>query len=1089
MLNVKHLQLYGWRLFAVSGIMQKTTFNISIIYIYLCIALNALAVEVTVPLKAAGDITTWPGTPYRWMDIADNLYAEAYRDSFVYTLLPETLNFEQRGIGGFDNTDNPTGMMTYNPAGELFKFQFSASGLNSDSNYTLIYFPQPWPGLGLIQLGNGAPDILGNLEFADSIDTGSLPAAYDENYPNGAEIWLVFSSDVSDTMIAWNESNYLFGDTLITYLKAYTSVVTLTYSSFDTTFSGTINGTGLKPNFALQVKIAGKPSAIWGSEGDDWGNEQVGYNGRWWEVQPNPGNRNDPYYDLHKNDPAYIFQGYLLLDYFVTDENGDVSFDFALDNSLHVLWKASQRTPGVNDTDPTFHDVVTFVPPAYDVTYTPTTIGLYGEWEPGRAYPGEAELPNGTYNVQFVLTEESFHSSGLGGYWAAALTHDAIQFTINKINDHGVEIWGQIETATDVILADYVNVASLDISATDGYDTGIDIPEPSPPVSEYLSLYFPHPEWGSIFGNNFMVDVRNGNDDLINEVKVFRYDVDTDQIGETVELSFSIGSPLIGPEGVVIYDLNNSYYQNIREDNQYSFTASAGGNSFDLRLGDATAPSVNISYPQNGDTLISNNSDSITWTIDDVSPLRQQVMYYSLDAGSNWTLIDSVSGSIQSYDWFYPDTFCINAKLKVNAWDWPGNSGSDETVSTFNIGPNQMSSGFNSGWHMTSIPLNPDDNSIANVYGDDVISGYFLFEYAQITGYNLINSVNHGVGYWLALEDSSTIDIDGDAGYGNTNLPLGDGWNIIGGALPIPVPISALEFTDGFTTHTYSQAVTANWISPSIYGYSNAIGGYELTNEMESWKGYWLQTIISGLEIITTPPGPGGWDGIDSSSELDNKEDWFVLIEISQNNLFSCTAGIGVYTDATDGYDIWFDIPAPPLPPSGEYVHIVFPHQEWPVPAGNVFSRDIRAPFITNISKTWEGLIEASQQGETRIDFGDIARILPDRCRAVAELNNETIDLIFTPEITFQYSEPCRILITVLNAPLQICDLTISLEDNDVVLNWGTVTSASNYYIYRSSQSDFDIVGMIPIGISTTSEYVDEDIIDAGVYFYRVTSE
>ena len=37
---------------------------------------------------------------------------------------------------------------------------------------------------------------------------------------------------------------------------------------------------------------------------------------------PSPGNSSDADYDAHKDDPNYIFEGYLLFDFFVTDEQG-----------------------------------------------------------------------------------------------------------------------------------------------------------------------------------------------------------------------------------------------------------------------------------------------------------------------------------------------------------------------------------------------------------------------------------------------------------------------------------------------------------------------------------------------------------------------------------------------------------------------------------------------------------------------------------------------------------------------------------------------------------------------------------------------
>jgi hypothetical protein len=98
-----------------------------------------------------------------------------------------------------------------------------------------------------------------------------------------------------------------------TYQSSFTytqPLVTISFSNTSSTFSGTLTATGLKPNFAYQMKLVGN------ADMDDWSNEQLGYAGRWWRVQPNPGNSNDTDYDNNKDDPNYIYQGYLFFGFF-----------------------------------------------------------------------------------------------------------------------------------------------------------------------------------------------------------------------------------------------------------------------------------------------------------------------------------------------------------------------------------------------------------------------------------------------------------------------------------------------------------------------------------------------------------------------------------------------------------------------------------------------------------------------------------------------------------------------------------------------------------------------------------------------------
>ena len=112
------------------------------------------------------------------------------------------------------------GKMKYNLSGEEFEFVFNGHGLEADTEYTLIYYPDPWPGNGLICLGSGTANAEGDVHIAASFDTGDLPAEYDKNHPDhpnfvgpaGAKIWLVLTVDVNCNvkMVRWNGTKWLF---------------------------------------------------------------------------------------------------------------------------------------------------------------------------------------------------------------------------------------------------------------------------------------------------------------------------------------------------------------------------------------------------------------------------------------------------------------------------------------------------------------------------------------------------------------------------------------------------------------------------------------------------------------------------------------------------------------------------------------------------------------------------------------------------------------------------------------------------------------------------------------------------------------
>jgi len=133
---------------------------------------------------------------------------------YLYEKDPVTWDIIQNGSWG---------KMKYQSSGEEFEFVFNGHNLTMMENYTLIYYPDPWPGDGLICLGKGTVNEEGNIHIAESVDTGNLPAEYDIN--EGAKIWLVLSSDVdceNSKMIVWNPTEYLFEHNLIQFLKTET---------------------------------------------------------------------------------------------------------------------------------------------------------------------------------------------------------------------------------------------------------------------------------------------------------------------------------------------------------------------------------------------------------------------------------------------------------------------------------------------------------------------------------------------------------------------------------------------------------------------------------------------------------------------------------------------------------------------------------------------------------------------------------------------------------------------------------------------------------------------------------------------------
>ena len=240
-------------------------------------------------------------------------------------------------------------------------------------------------------------------------------------------------------------------------------------------FVGHISARGLKPNFAYQLKLAGKPvsgprgtgmaqsyvsvtnktpggapavhavlDANGGAlpvNGDDWTNQQLGYAGRWWNDSNASGNTNaitDSVYGANTTDTIY---GYQFLGDFVTDAKGNAETDISGNRSFHITWQDCQNGPkdvfwksfslsGFLDASnpPHYYGYGAFAPSMGDASHGEngrSKVSLWYELQAGR--PDPVVLPVGTYHCRLLVTEETFHnlygatSGELGGKWKTVM--------------------------------------------------------------------------------------------------------------------------------------------------------------------------------------------------------------------------------------------------------------------------------------------------------------------------------------------------------------------------------------------------------------------------------------------------------------------------------------------------------------------------------------------------------------------------------------------------------------------------------------------------------------------------------------------
>ena len=106
-----------------------------------------------------------------------------------------------------------------------------------------------------------------------------------------------------------------------------------------------------------------------------------------------------------------------------------------------------------------------------------------------------------------------------------------------------------------------------------------------------------------------------------------------------------------------------------------------------LSLADVIPPTVEVNSPNGGEVWEVGDTHQIEWTADDDLGIYSSDIYYSTYNGATWTLIESVTGNPQTYDWTIPNITSDFCMVKVVVHDGGNNSAEDVSDAVFAINP------------------------------------------------------------------------------------------------------------------------------------------------------------------------------------------------------------------------------------------------------------------------------------------------------------------------------------------------------------------------------------------------------------------
>ncbi len=560
--------------------------------------------------------------------------------------------------------------------------------------------------------------------------------------------------------------------------------------------------------------------------------------------------------------------------------------------------------------------------------------------------------------------------------------------------------------ATAGTVKDTTNIAAIGTSAVDGYDAGSDIPEPPPAPGDYISVYFPHPEWASILGTNYAKDVR-ANTVLSDTVKRWYFDV-LSNVQDTVSLSF-VNDRIPEKLGIWLTDLAIGQRVNLR--NSYSYKYYNGNETahhFMLAIGDSTPPAISLIQPNGNEIWQSGTVKMISWHSSDGTGILSTQIESSSDTGTTYSPVTLLAGE-QMYDWAVPSAYLNNSyAVRLTMTDSMGNASSVVSGKTFTIVGDSLAQVSSAGWSLVGLPLNPPDSSAVSILGDDFAAmPYYLWAYDQSTGYSIPTLLQPGKGYWLGMTASSSWDVTGTAVEADSvvqSLPIG--YTIIAPQYVRSVSKSNLTFMKDGTSYDFAQAVAAGLIVNALYGYQSA--GYFSADTMSVFTGYWLGVLQSGISLVQRPAASGATPSASSPKiSAPTPSNWQLAINAASSTLADRIAQIGARPDATADFDVAYDVPRPPRTPGNKYLEIYFFHSgpHYPALLGTKYATDFRDAA----NPAWEFTLESSEAGSVTLRWDNA--ILTQLAGGVQLIltnlaNGASIDMGSQTSYTFDYASP-----------------------------------------------------------------------------------
>ena len=141
------------------------------------------------------------------------------------------------------------------------------------------------------------------------------------------------------------------------------------------------------------------------------------------------------------------------------------------------------------------------------------------------------------------------------------------------------------------------------------------------------------------------------------------------------------------------------------------------------------------------------------------------------------------------------------------------------------------------GWNIVSVPLDVADYSVSALYPSAITAAY---AYIPETGYQQVDSLENGPGFWLKFGYDQFIFMDG-ADVTSDTVVVAEGWNLVG----------------AITSPTLVEDITSDDPEMILGDFWKYTSSYQTVDTLMANQGYWVKSNKTGSIMMSSNPPAG----------------------------------------------------------------------------------------------------------------------------------------------------------------------------------------------------------------------------------------